>query len=249
MRVPDATGFESVISESWSPLILALPLPELRKVQRDAIGDISLFRDKMTGRHVVLTYDVGGGSTDMSLFIVEIADLSKITVREIATDGDHNGRGSLFPLVSTMLNEHLSTVYKMEQRREVRVDRAFRKPITSLGACFLAEMTLKSVHIRFVSEARPVLGVVGDRDPKTGHPRFLPLVEGYPSPKDGIVAVPRPLPPGTFDRMVELVLAADKSTPITPDHPRMIKVSREVALTPDQAEGAHIWSRRCAITA
>lgn len=114
---------EVLVSESWSPLILAQPLPHLEAVQKDAL-DGSVLGSAFVGAHHVLTYDVGGGSADLSMFVIEVADRSRISVREVATDGSEVlcGNG-----IAALLFRHLSiSLDSWFQKRSIQ---RFRVPI------------------------------------------------------------------------------------------------------------------------
>ena len=87
VEIGTGDGGHTMISESWSPLLLALPLQQLAPMQHEAIGSSELLGPVVAGTHRILTYDVGGGSTDLSLFVIEVKDRATITVREVATEG------------------------------------------------------------------------------------------------------------------------------------------------------------------
>jgi len=87
MDIGTGDGGHAMISESWSPLLLALPLPHLAPMQDAAVGTSEMLGPVVTGVHRILTYDVGGGSTDLSLFSIEVKDRANITVCEVATEG------------------------------------------------------------------------------------------------------------------------------------------------------------------
>ncbi|KAA0574341.1 hypothetical protein FZ983_27755 [Azospirillum sp. B21] len=123
MGIGSGGGREVLVSESWSPLILAQPLPHLEAVQKDAL-DGSVLGSSFVGTHHVLTYDVGGGSTDLSMFTIEVADRSRIAVREVATDGSVVlcGNG-----IAALLFRHLSISLDLWfQKRGIQ---RFRVPI------------------------------------------------------------------------------------------------------------------------
>lgn len=78
-----------------------------------------VFGDKFTGKHAVLTYDVGGGSTDMSLFLAEIKSYATMQITELGTDGttgtDDYCFGNGF---STLLFKHLQPSYETWLERQ-----------------------------------------------------------------------------------------------------------------------------------
>jgi len=76
------------LAESWPPLLSSLPLPNLKDFQDKAVGYQMLGEgDQFLGKHAVITYDVGGGSTDISLFLLDIENFAKMQITELATDG------------------------------------------------------------------------------------------------------------------------------------------------------------------
>lgn len=102
--VIDATGENHLmLSESWAPLMLALPLPALVAMQRSAVGE-DLIAPPYVGTHHILTFDVGGGSTDVSLFAIDVRNRANIVVRELATDGSEKVCGNA---ITKLLYKHL----------------------------------------------------------------------------------------------------------------------------------------------
>ena len=88
-RITVGGGLQDFFSESWSSVVLRLPLPALQSWQEAAIGPVSgsSIVDQMVA---VLSYDIGGGSTDISLLSLNVQDLAHITIRELATDGTNS---------------------------------------------------------------------------------------------------------------------------------------------------------------
>jgi hypothetical protein len=74
------------VAESWPSLTTSLPLRHLQNFQNDTVG-VQVFGENCIGKHAVLTYDVGGGSTDMSLFLINIENYAKMQITELGTDG------------------------------------------------------------------------------------------------------------------------------------------------------------------
>ena len=79
-------GSHKSLAESWPSLTTCLPLGYLRDFQNDTVG-YKVFGEEFVGKHAVLTYDVGGGSTDMSLFLIEIENYAQMKTTELGTDG------------------------------------------------------------------------------------------------------------------------------------------------------------------
>jgi len=75
------------IAESWPSLITCLPLHDLKSFQDDTVGYQVLGDSTLIGQHAVLTYDVGGGSTDISLFLIAIENMATMQITELGTDG------------------------------------------------------------------------------------------------------------------------------------------------------------------
>ena len=86
MPVPEGTL--DYLSESWSSAILCLPRPDIDKLRIEAIGD-PVFENTSDAKHSVLTFDVGGGSTDISLLSIEILDRANMSVTELAAESDN----------------------------------------------------------------------------------------------------------------------------------------------------------------
>jgi hypothetical protein len=78
---------QSAIAESWPSLITCLPLHDLKSFQFDTVGDPVLGNSHLIGQHAVLTYDVGGGSTDLSLFLIAIENMATMQITDLQTDG------------------------------------------------------------------------------------------------------------------------------------------------------------------
>jgi hypothetical protein len=105
LGVPSSGDRDTLISESWSPMVLVPPLPVLDGIRALAVGGEKLLGDAVPAKHHVITYDVGGGSTDISLFVVDIIDRATIAVREVASDGSTKLCGNR---VAAMLYAHLA---------------------------------------------------------------------------------------------------------------------------------------------
>jgi hypothetical protein len=109
MAMGDKT--HDALAESWPSIMtcLPLPLPALKKFQDETVG-YSILGDKdkkLIGKHAVLTYDVGGGSTDMSLFLIEIQDFAHMQISELGTDGTGKDEYFFGNGFSTLLFRHL----------------------------------------------------------------------------------------------------------------------------------------------
>jgi len=74
------------LAESWPSLMTCLPLPNFEHFRDETVGYKVLGED-FVGQHAVLTYDVGGGSTDMSLFLIDIENYAQMQITELGTDG------------------------------------------------------------------------------------------------------------------------------------------------------------------
>jgi len=76
------------LSEAWPGAALALPIddPGIRQWQIDAIGDPP-YGEHPFGTYYLLAYDVGGGSTDLSLLAIEIQQGGQMKVTELASEG------------------------------------------------------------------------------------------------------------------------------------------------------------------
>jgi len=105
MEVSVAGGGQAVLSESWSPLVLALPLPHLAPLQQDALETAAMLGPEGVGTHHLLTYDVGGGSTDLSLFRADIRNRATATILETASDGTTTLCGNA---IAALLFDHLA---------------------------------------------------------------------------------------------------------------------------------------------
>ena len=416
MDIGTGDGGHAMISESWSPLLLALPLPHLAPMQHATVETSELLGPVLAGTHHLLTYDVGGGSTDLSLFAIEVKDRATITVREVATEGTEllcgnaiggllfrylrpsldawlerqglhahlapihlpwdamppdgidaaaggngramlrllqalqdghrgpfhhiideragktlfdaddaelrdwlgayqrdamherlvdrlplrltttdgealevpwgaegieldlpgflaafvremerpmkalhasalgplnkageelphlvsTGRGGLFPLVSAMIREHHNAWRADRAGRVWRVNPDYLKNITSLGSVLLADLTGSATGIVFRSDVTALFGCVGDIDPRTGRQRFLRMCAGYPTPKDGVLVVHRPLPPGNLVRRFDFGVALCEGDVLEARFQREFTVSGRVSLSPEEAANAHI---------
>jgi len=96
----------NAVAESWPSVTTSLPLRDIKTFRHDTVGD-GVFKDGF-GKYGVLTYDVGGGSTDMSLFLVEIENFAHMRVTELGTDGTGRGDDRFFGNgFSTLLFKHL----------------------------------------------------------------------------------------------------------------------------------------------
>lgn len=111
--VVDVQGTALELSESWSPLIVTLPLPDLKGAQEAIVGMSAeeLLQDAAKNC-VVVTYDVGGGSTDLSVFRLRMTPDGEVEVVEKATDGDQAFSGNgisrwLFGLIRPSLDAAL----------------------------------------------------------------------------------------------------------------------------------------------
>ncbi|MEI8396607.1 MAG: hypothetical protein WCF85_17885 [Rhodospirillaceae bacterium] len=423
-RVPEREGRVAILSESWAPIVLALPLPDIADIQDKAIGETKLLGAQPIGRHTILTFDVGGGSTDISLFLIEVANRRSFLVRELATEGDNRfsgngisallyrhlrpslekslvargvapadvpihlpwdafpeggpsqtaltngrtvsemlfelqrnmggllgpimhveggleessskagtldidnpdverlwldsqnnmtdtykplgdapltlltvgnksialpwgrdgiflslvpliqnlvktylrpmtarlaamieragqpidnvlllptGRGTLCPLVRELYLAALNATLGKNRFTEIRTADRYRKTITSQGACFLAELLVSDPDIRFISDAIPRMGVIGARDPTTGHRQFVPMSEGaILRPEDGPRVIPWPSSPGRFRRVVDVILGACENEAVTGDHRRIARVTAEIELSAEEAKSTHL---------
>jgi len=94
------------VAESWPSVTTSLPVRDIKTFRHETVGD-GVFKDGF-GKHGVLTYDVGGGSTDMSLFLVEIENFAQMRVTELGTDGTGRGDDRFFGNgFSALLFKHL----------------------------------------------------------------------------------------------------------------------------------------------
>jgi hypothetical protein len=89
------TGGSVVMSESWPQVLLQLPLPQLAELRRLAFGDPDMPGDDPR-RFGLMSFDVGGGTTDMSLFDVDIMSRAEVDIEEVATDSDFSFSGNGF---------------------------------------------------------------------------------------------------------------------------------------------------------
>ena len=417
------------LAESWPSIITCLPLPALKKFQDETVG-YSILGKTVVGKHAVLTYDVGGGSTDMSLFLIDIQNMATMQISELGTDGtgkeeyffgngfstllfrhlwpscevwlqrqgyqpeqfpvtlpwqrlrpgneqviarengrrcaafvlEHlqgdggpfnkislrlrnigvwdtitnselneelanlineiqeefdarlaeatltlqsvhgtevtlpagrfeqgngiyldfsafitdfiqtcswpmferlqrllnhpevtdltiylitTGRGQFFPLVGTMLGAH-SDRFRRDNRKEnqkieqVRVDPSYAKTIVAQGACYLAQLPQMARGIQFVPRSLPSLGIQGDLDPETGHPQFLSLCAGLPTPADGWQHTRYPLPDGHQQVTVTLYLSTHNKKLLSEDDKRLGEISDFIDVPAGKGEQAHI---------
>lgn len=74
------------LAESWPSLTACLPLPNFDQFRDETVG-YKVLGENFVGQHALLTYDVGGGSTDMSLFLIEIENYANMQITELGTDG------------------------------------------------------------------------------------------------------------------------------------------------------------------
>ncbi len=109
------------------------------------------------------------------------------------------GRGSMFALMGPLLDAQVKRLWETEQPR-FRMDDGMLKPITSLGALFLARSLNNAPGIRFSSGLSTWFGFQGDLDPDTGHPQFIVLCQGLPKT---VVVAPLPL---SWDDEFRLIL-------------------------------------------
>ena len=93
----------NTLSESWPTAALALPIPEIADWQTQAIEEL-LDSDNPIGSHLLLSYDVGGGSTDLSLLRIDIPKKDDISVQELASFGSAQFCGNA---ISTLFHRHL----------------------------------------------------------------------------------------------------------------------------------------------
>jgi hypothetical protein len=89
------SGAGVVMSESWPQVLLELPPPTLNALRRLAYGKEGSPSDEPR-RFALMSFDVGGGTTDLSLFDIEIRGVADISVREVATDTDFEFAGNAF---------------------------------------------------------------------------------------------------------------------------------------------------------
>ena len=96
----------SAQSESWPAATLCLTVDKLRVWQDQAVGPDPLLGGQVEDgqhKHGLLSYDVGGGSTDLSLMTLEFRDGMQL-VKEIATEGGGNLCGNA---ISELIYQHL----------------------------------------------------------------------------------------------------------------------------------------------
>lgn len=86
---------KALVCESWSPAGLALPLPVLAAMSRQAFTDTLPVTQAREGVFGLVTFDMGGGSTDVSAFRIDIRDMKTITATEIFVDGTNEVAGNV----------------------------------------------------------------------------------------------------------------------------------------------------------
>jgi len=92
--------------ESWSPASLTLPVGRLRELAVQAFSAAPISLEQARGKGVALvTFDVGGGSTDLSAFQIRIMELDAIDIAEVHTDSSREVCGNR---ISDLLTRHLS---------------------------------------------------------------------------------------------------------------------------------------------
>ncbi|MFP5514210.1 MAG: Hsp70 family protein [Alphaproteobacteria bacterium] len=209
------------------------------------------------GREAVLTWDAEGLSFDVAEAFHDLATslgrpmqdrLERLAVQAKVTAEDDTfvlvtGRGSRFPLLGVMIPAHLKRVWPSAKLNEVRIDAGELKTITSRGAAAITHILNESPDIlTYRSDCAPILGVLGERD-RTGsrRQRVLSLRQGFPTPGDGYIGVPRPLPAGTRVRVVTLVLSRGEPPLFDERLHEIIATAQEVVpLNEDQGRAAHI---------
>jgi hypothetical protein len=87
------SGGSVVMSESWPQVLLRLPLPQLGELRRRAFGKDEIPSEDPQ-RFGLISFDVGGGTTDMSLFQVDVRSYAEIDIEEIITDSDFSFSGN-----------------------------------------------------------------------------------------------------------------------------------------------------------
>lgn len=167
-------------------------------------------------------------------------EVSDLTIYLITT-----GRGQFFPLVGTMLGAH-SDRFRRDSRKDkqkieqVRVDPNYAKTIVAQGACYLAQLPRMARGIRFEPRNLPSLGILGDLDPETGHPQFLSLCTGLPTPADGWQQARYPLPDGHQQVTVTLYLSAHNKKLLSEDDKRLGEISDFIDVPVGKGEQAHV---------
>lgn len=76
------------LSEAWPAAVLAIPIDDagISDWQVDAIGEPP-YGEHPFGTYYLLAYDVGGGSTDLSLIAIDIQQGGHVKVTELASEG------------------------------------------------------------------------------------------------------------------------------------------------------------------
>lgn len=80
-------GGRVVMSESWPQVLVRLPLEQVSDLAQRAFGDFAPPPEE-NPRFGVMSFDVGGGTTDMSVFQIERRSNADITISELGTDSD-----------------------------------------------------------------------------------------------------------------------------------------------------------------
>jgi hypothetical protein len=89
------SGDDVVMSESWPQVLVQLPPRQLGELRRLAFGKADPPSDEPR-RFALMSFDVGGGTTDLSLFDVDIRGVAEATVQEVVTDSDYAFSGNGF---------------------------------------------------------------------------------------------------------------------------------------------------------
>ncbi|MGB0713480.1 MAG: hypothetical protein ACPGUC_07965, partial [Gammaproteobacteria bacterium] len=92
------------LSESWPTATLGLPLPELKDWQNDLIGNTPFIDIEDPGTSLILSFDMGGGTTDVSLLELNLSERRAMTVRELATFGTEHFCGNA---ISRLIYQHV----------------------------------------------------------------------------------------------------------------------------------------------
>ncbi|MBP7335167.1 Hsp70 family protein [Niveispirillum sp.] len=100
----EIAGARVLASESWAPASLALPLTVTAEWAHRAFNG-PLLPDVAAGNVFgLITFDMGGGSTDVSAFRLAINDHSDVVVEEVFTDGSNAVSGNV---ISSLLTRAL----------------------------------------------------------------------------------------------------------------------------------------------